>query len=79
MAIVQSNFTRWVTEFGAQRLASALDAAGPRIGCRPGEVHRWLRGEREPRPPRVREMVRLAQGRMSFADVHQHFAQRSVR
>jgi hypothetical protein len=73
--IVESNFQRWVMEFGPRRLATELSRSGREVGVTRGTVYQWLNREREPRPARIRALVEIAQGRISFEDVHQHFAQ----
>jgi hypothetical protein len=73
--IVESNFQRWVMDFGPRKLASELTRIGRDVAVTRGTVYQWLNREREPRPAKIRALVEIGQGRITFEDVHQHFAQ----
>lgn len=71
-----TKFARWVKNFGVLKLAERLTNGGKETKVGYSGVYRWLRGENEPRGPKLRKIVELARGDLSHQDVHDHFATR---
>jgi len=67
----ETKFQMWVAEYGAQKLAVAMTADGADVTVR--AIYEWLRGRYEPRGKKLRSLVHLADGRVTFDDVAAHF------
>jgi hypothetical protein len=67
-----TKFAVWIKAYGAQRLAVAMTNRGETVSF--SMVYQWARGEHEPRGPKQRLMVKLADGALSLQDIADHFA-----
>jgi hypothetical protein len=67
----ETKFQMWVAEFGARELADAMTRDGATVTVR--AVYEWLRGQNEPRGKKLRSIVRLSSGRLTFEDLAAHF------
>lgn len=68
-----TRFQAWARKYGPTRLAERLTAMGPDTMVTFGAVYNWIRGEHEPRGPKVRAMVELSRGEISSDDIQDHF------
>jgi hypothetical protein len=66
----ETEFGRWVRDFGVPRIVSAL-ARDPDLRVTSDAVYHWLRGV-EPRPARARALVELSQGRLTLEAIYDH-------
>lgn len=63
-------FGRWVQGFTVERVVVELRDCGHRVTA--PAVYSWVRGAHQPKPPIGLELVRLAEGRLSFPDIYRH-------
>lgn len=66
----QTEFGRWVSEFGVPRIVAAL-AHDPDLRVTNQAVYKWLQGH-APRPPRAMAMVKMSGGRITLEAIYQH-------
>lgn len=71
---VNSKFSRWATSYGATRIAGELTKLGPATQVTFSAVYSWIRGEYEPRGPKIRALIRLSNGSVTHRDIQDHFA-----
>ena len=67
-----SHFGRWVSDFGAGRLVTALQERGEPIHIR--TPYRWISGRSSPRHPVALKIVELSGGEVSLDDIYRHRA-----
>ena len=65
-----TEFGRWVAEFGVPRIVAAL-GRDPDLRVTNDAVYQWLRGV-EPRPARAMALVELSGGRLTLETVYNH-------
>lgn len=66
----ETEFGRWVSEFGVPRIVAAL-ARDPELQVTKNAVYQWLRG-RAPRPDRAMALVELSGGRLTLDAIFDH-------
>jgi hypothetical protein len=66
----QTEFGRWVRDFGVPRIVSAL-AGDPDLRVTNQSVYEWLQGH-APRPARAAALVELSGGRLTLDAIYQH-------
>lgn len=71
----ETKFESWVKGYGVRRLVTEMRAQGHSIT--ESGVYHWLRGQHEPRGPKVRSMVKLAAGGITSQDIMDHFILKS--
>jgi hypothetical protein len=66
----ETEFGRWVADFGASRIVAAL-GRDPDLSVAPHAPYDWLRGH-PPRPDRATALVELSEGRLSLDAIYNH-------
>ena len=66
----QTEFGRWVGEFGVPRIVKAL-ARDPDLRVTNQAVYEWLQGH-PPRPARAMALVELSGGRLTLEAIYKH-------
>ena len=66
----ETEFGRWVGEFGVPRIVKAL-ARDPDLRVTNQAVYEWLQGH-PPRPARAMALVELSGGRLTLEAIYQH-------
>jgi len=66
----QTEFGRWVADFGVPRIVSAL-ARDPNLRVTNHAVYHWLKGF-APRPDRALALVELSEGRITLEAIYRH-------
>ena len=66
----QSDFGRWVAEFGVPRIVAGL-AHDPALRITNQTVYEWLQGH-APQPARAMALVEMSQGRLTLDAIYQH-------
>ena len=66
----QTEFGRWVGEFGVPRIVKAL-AHDPDLRVTNQAVYEWLQGH-PPRPARAMALVELSGGRLTLEAIYEH-------
>lgn len=66
----QTEFGRWVNEFGVPRIVEAL-SADPDLRVTSNAIYKWLGGV-SPHPFRALALVELSGGQISLRDIYQH-------
>jgi hypothetical protein len=66
----ETEFGRWVGEFGVPRIVTAL-ARDPDLRVTNQAVYEWLQGH-APRPARAMALVELSAGRLTLEAIYQH-------
>ncbi|MBS0364918.1 MAG: hypothetical protein JSR67_03730 [Proteobacteria bacterium] len=69
----ESNFERWVRQYGVKRLVRDLFRADTRLGVTPHSVYNWLARRHRPHENRLTEILRIAGGSITEMDVREHF------
>jgi hypothetical protein len=66
----ETEFGRWVGDFGAPRIVKAL-ARDPDLRVTNQAVYEWLQGH-APRPARAMALVELSGGRLTLEAIYEH-------
>ncbi len=66
----ETDFGRWVSDFGVSRIVSAL-APDPALRITNQTVYEWLQGH-APQPSRAIALVRLSGGRLTLETIYEH-------
>ena len=69
----QTEFGRWVAEFGVPRIVASL-ANDPGLRVTNQAVYEWLQGH-APQPARAMALVEMSQGRLTLDAIYQHSRQ----
>jgi hypothetical protein len=69
----ETKFEQWVRRYGVSNLVHAMHALGPDYAVTFSAIYQWIRGQHEPRPAKIRGVVKIADGALTLEDVHQHF------
>ena len=69
----QTDFGRWVGDFGVSRIVSAL-APDPDLRITNQTVYEWLQGH-APQPSRALARVEISGGRLTLDAIYQHASQ----
>lgn len=69
----QTDFGRWVADFGVPRIVAAL-AHDPNLRVTNQAVYEWLQGH-APHPARAMALVEMSQGRLTLEAIYEHSRQ----
>ena len=69
----QTEFGRWVADFGVPRIVAAL-AHDPDLRVTNQAVYEWLQGH-APHPARAMALVEISQGRLTLEAIYEHSQQ----
>jgi hypothetical protein len=71
-AVTETKFAAWVKEFGVSKLAEEMRKLGQDYALTYVAIYQHLRAETEPRPTKMRGYVKIAGGRITLQDIHDH-------
>ena len=66
----ETEFGRWVSDFGVSRIVSAL-ARDPDLRVTNRAVYEWLQGH-PPHPSRAMALVQISEGRLTLETIYEH-------
>jgi hypothetical protein len=66
----ETDFGRWVSDYGVSRIVSAL-APDPALRITNQTVYEWLQGH-APQPSRAMALVRLSGGQLTLEAIYEH-------
>jgi len=67
-----TKFADWVRQTGVGTIAERLRELGPSCSVTETAVYQWVRGDHEPRPAKIRGLVKISEGEITFDDVNHH-------
>lgn len=68
----ETKFGIWVQKTGVSTITERMKTLGPSCTITPAAVYQWVRGDHEPRPSKIRGLVKISDGELTFDDVNQH-------
>lgn len=71
-----TRFLVWVREIGIAEVVDRMCKLGPEYAVTMSAVYQHMRGDVQPRLPKIQGYVRLAAGRLTLNDINEHFESR---